>query len=91
MDELCNLFNYLYTKLKGQVTNVPGKGLSIKPSLPLVAGLVLRLQLLHPDHWSKITKAEETVAAMGIADNSNVNVEALRRLSLAEWPHMEYK
>jgi len=73
------------------MTGAPGgKGLPLKSSL-LVAGLSLRSSLLHPEHRIKWVKGEESVLTLGITDTYDSNVEALRRLSLVEWPHMDYK
>ena len=91
IDKLYSMFSELHGILKGQVTSTPGKGLKTKPSLPLIAGLAFRLLLLHPDHQSRLSKAEEMVVTTGIGDNNINHVEALRRLSLIDWPHTDYK
>ena len=67
-----------------------GGGSSTPSILPLISSLVFRLQLLHPDHHTKLRKLETGDLGIGMAESKLMNVEAIRKLSLCEWPH-DYK
>ena len=60
---------------------------SPSPALPLVAAISLRLRLLHPDQRSAL---EALQGGGEVKDNKMVYCEAVRRLSLAKWPHKDY-
>lgn len=64
------------------------RGISPHPTLlPFISSLAFRLHLLQPEHHAKIRKLERGDLTVSMAENKLMNVEALRKLSLAEWPH----
>lgn len=86
-----DVFNEMLIKLKSS-TGQPSRGGLSAPGptptpLPLIASLAFRLYLLHPEHHAKISKLETGEMCIGMAESKLMNVEALRRLSLSEWPH----
>ena len=89
--KLTELFAELLTKLKsssGQTTRGGLVNSSPAPSLlPLVSSLTFRLHLLHPEYHHKISKLESGELGISMTESKLMNVEALRRLSLSEWPH----
>ncbi len=58
--------------------------------LPLISLLTFRLHLLHPDH-AKLRKLQTGELGLGMNESKLMYVEALRRLSLSEWPHSNYE
>lgn len=92
-------FNEMFVKMKSSASQPSSSrgggsgsnGGSSTPSiLPLISSLVFRLQLLHPDHHTKLRKLETGDLGIGMAESKMMNVEAIRKLSLCEWPH-DYK
>ena len=57
------------------------------PALPMVAAICLRLRLLHPDHYTSLLQLQE---GREVRDNKMVFSEAVRKLSLQNWPHKDY-
>ena len=57
------------------------------PTLPIVAAICLRLQLLHPDHHAPLQHLQQ---GREVRDNKMVFSEAVRKLSLQNWPHKNY-
>ena len=57
------------------------------PALPVVAAICLRLRLLHPDHCTSLLQLQK---GRDIRDNKMVFSEAVRKLSLQNWPHKNY-
>lgn len=86
VSKLAELFNEILTKLKSS-SSQPLRNGTASGSLPFVASLAFRLHLLHPEHYSKISKLETGELAIGMSESKLMNVEAFRRLSLSEWPH----
>lgn len=87
---LSDLFDDLVSRMK-----VPTKPLAsatpsqASPALPTVAAVCLRLQMLRPDQEQlvKFERGEE----MTNSESKLMHCEALRRLSLAKWPHKDYR
>ncbi len=92
--KLSDAINEIFVRLKsassaGSSSSQAARG-GIAPTptlLPLVSSLAFRLHLLQPEHHAKIKKLEMGELNIGISENKLMNVEALRKLSLADWPH----
>ena len=57
-------------------------------SLSVASSLILRLQLLSPDH-PRLVKFE-LGAEVTTSDTKYMYCESLRKLSLSNWPHRDY-
>lgn len=90
MQQLSGLFEELLSKLKpsGNRTMSVAPSTSPSPALPLVAAINVRLMLLRPDH-THLVRLEEG-AEMTVNESKMMHCEAVRRLSLAKWPHKDY-
>ena len=88
---LLDLFENLASKLKASLpsSNNSKNYVMALPALPLISSLALRLQLLHPENHNKLAKFEHG-AELTTSDTRLMHIEALRRLSLANWPHNDY-
>ena len=91
VSRLTDIFVEMLTKLKASTTQPTraylGSSTPVPTLLPLVASLAFRLHLLHPEHYPKIRKLETGELGISMTESKLMNVEALRRLSLSEWPH----
>lgn len=98
ISKLTDIFTDLLTRMKSSSSSsssgqgprsVSGSagGHPAAPVLPLISALLFRLNLLHPDHHSKLARLEAGELAISTAESKLMHVEALRRISLADWPH----
>lgn len=79
----------LFEDLNKLHTNDSSKS-SGHPSSPLLSFLLLRLHLLDPEEGAKLLGLERG-DPMSSNDTRLMHIEAIRRLSLAGWPHWDYK
>ena len=97
VQQLLSLFDDLLSKMRtyrggaatpfGSHNSSASSVTTPSPALPVVAAIYLRLRLLHPDHCTSLLQLQK---GRDIRDNKMVFSEAVRKLSLQNWPHKNY-